>query len=138
MAKRKFQIGDKVKFKQDLVVGKRYDTATYFKFIDDTKDNVWTINSLDNKGNYSIICYSNSGRCMSWVVSKEMIEPYVEEQPKCYKDKTVNCTEPTPMKKELELPKEAFEEIVLPKELSSFIVRRKNRKIYYTVDKPIC
>lgn len=133
----KFKIGDQVKFKQDLVAGTMYGGRYYDSNMNSTKDYVWKIISITEE-KCQILCYSGPGKSMYWNVSPEMIEPYVEEQSKCCEDKTVNCTEPTPMKKELELPKEAFEENVLPKEPSSLIARRKNRKIYYTADKPIC
>lgn len=134
----KFKVDDKVKLKQDLVVDQWYGNMLYTRGMDFYKNEVWTIKRIDNGCHYVISCPNNS----NWCVSKEMIELYVEEQSKCCEGKIVNCTEPTPdlktpMKKELELPKEAFE-VTGPKEPSSLIARRKNRKIYYTADKPIC
>ena len=45
----KFQIGDKVKFKKDLVVGRCYDGFGFCSDMDKQKDKIFEIIEIDNE-----------------------------------------------------------------------------------------
>ena len=73
--KMKFKVGDKVRFKKDLVVGKEYGGLTYLAGMDKTKiyvvDGIFS--SIFSVKTYSIIDPLSEGH-RPWYVSPEMIE----------------------------------------------------------------
>lgn len=70
-----FKVGDKVRFKNDLVVGKEYGGLTYLPGMDKTKiyvvDGIFS--SIFNVKTYSMIDPLSEG-CRPWFVTPEMIE----------------------------------------------------------------
>lgn len=75
MAKMKFKVGDKVRFKKDLEDGKHYGGVTYWSAMDKTKiyvvDGIY--NSIFNAKTYSIAA-PLSEVYRPWFVTPEMIE----------------------------------------------------------------
>ena len=73
----KFKVRDKVKVREDLVVGKRYDGWSFVEQMKEYKGRIVTIAKI-NEFNYSYDIVEDNGDC-AW--NDEMLEP-VEEQTK--------------------------------------------------------
>lgn len=67
----KYKVGDKVKIREDLVIGKKYGELTFWKSMEYIVGKTYTINCVSSGGNYYL------GGCYLFV-SEEMIEGYAE------------------------------------------------------------
>lgn len=70
----KFKIGDKVRIREDLVVGRTYGGITNYSFLSETDENlgVQTIVDITKLGNYRL-------NKATFIYSEEMLEPVEEE-----------------------------------------------------------
>jgi hypothetical protein len=72
----KFQIGDKVKFKKELIVGRCYDGFGFSSDMDKQKDKIFEIIEIDNE-DFRIKVYQESSSdfmCTKYWVTESMID----------------------------------------------------------------
>lgn len=70
--KMKFKVGDKVRFKKDLEVGKRYGGVLYVSSMD--KTNIYIVGCADSDGTFFIMTNSTLTKEKCFWVTPEMIE----------------------------------------------------------------
>ena len=71
----KFKVGDKVRIREDLIIGKKYGSITNYSFLSEIDKNlgVQIITEITEEGNYKL----NKAK---FIYSKEMLEPVKEKE----------------------------------------------------------